>query len=410
MNVPSIGPNRSAPCALGVLGGGQLGRFFVQAAQRLGYHITVLDPQDNCPAAQVNPHVLTAPYDDPKAWNRLAAHCQAVTTEFENVPAQALQALAEQGCRVCPPAWALEVAQNRLLEKKHFLDCGIPCGPFHAIETENDLSMPELNTLLPGILKTAQLGYDGRGQQTVHRIDDLKAVWQNLGSGPAILERRLALSAEYSVILARSDQGICVCLPIQRNVHHQGILAVTQVFDAQVAPALAQALRQATQTIATSLNYVGVLCVEFFVLEDGSWVANEMAPRPHNSGHYSLDACDLSQFDLQLRTLVGLPLLVPRLHSPALMLNILGDAWFTDPSQTHPQEPLWNDALALPGVHLYLYGKTAPRPGRKMGHLTITASNPVLAYEVAVEAANRLGLQSARWALDQLGKPPEATP
>jgi 5-(carboxyamino)imidazole ribonucleotide synthase len=221
----------------------------------------------------------------------------------------------------------------------------------------------------------------------------LAAAWEQLKGVPCVLEKMLPLALEISVIVARAADGQVVHFPVQQNLHRDGILAVTQVPAPEVSEALRQQAVQCAQAVAQSLGYVGVLCVEFFVLQDGTLVANEMAPRPHNSGHYSIDACDQSQFDLQVRTLTGLPLSAPRLHSSAVMLNLLGDLWWRE-GRADPAEPPWHEVLALPGAHLHLYGKTEPRPGRKMGHLTVTAADPVAARDVALQAAALLGLSA----------------
>jgi 5-(carboxyamino)imidazole ribonucleotide synthase len=248
-----------------------------------------------------------------------------------------------------------------------------------------------LDALLPGILKTTTLGYDGKGQVAVPDRAALAAAWASLGRVPCVLERRLPLACEASVIVARGCDGAWVHLPVQQNLHRDGILAVTEVPAPGVAPAVAAAAVGHAARLAEALGYVGVLCVEFFVLADGALVANEMAPRPHNSGHYSIDACDLSQFDLQVRTLAGLPLAVPRQHSAAVMLNLLGDLWFAGGADA-PHTPDWPAVLALPGAHLHLYGKVEPRYGRKMGHLTLTAADAAGARATARLAATRLGL------------------
>jgi len=248
--------------------------------------------------------------------------------------------------------------------------------------------------LLPGILKTTRMGYDGKGQARVATRAELAVAWTALGGVSAVLEQRLPLAHEVSVIVVRSADGEIVHFPLQQNLHRDGILAVTQVPAPDVAPALQQQAIDAAHRVAESLDYVGVLCVEFFVLQDGRLVANEMAPRPHNSGHYSVDACELSQFDLQVRAMTGAPLVEPRLHSPAVMLNLLGDLWFSADTSAPDtlREPDWARVLALPGVHLHLYGKTTPRPARKMGHLTVTAVSAAEARRVALEAAAVLGL------------------
>ena len=263
------------------------------------------------------------------------------------------------------------------------------CAPHARIETEAQLAAIA-DDLLPGILKTTRLGYDGKGQVRVADRAALAAAWGELKRMPCVLEKMLPLAYEVSVIVARGASGEVVHFPLQQNLHRDGILAVTQVPAPDVTPAVQQEAIASAGKIASTLGYVGVLCVEFFVLKDGRLVANEMAPRPHNSGHYTLDACDLSQFDLQVRTLAGAPLASPRLHSPAVMLNLLGDLWFAhgDTEQTPP----WERVLALPGVHLHLYGKAPARKGRKMGHLTVTAATPTLAREVALQCAEVLGL------------------
>jgi 5-(carboxyamino)imidazole ribonucleotide synthase len=241
--------------------------------------------------------------------------------------------------------------------------------------------------LLPGILKTARLGYDGKGQIRVKTRAELVAAWDALKQVPCVLEKMLPLAAECSVIVARGADGQMVHFPVQRNLHREGILAVTEVYAGNVAPALAEQAVTATKAVAAGLNYVGVLCVEFFVLQDDSLVVNEMAPRPHNSGHYSMDACDQSQFDLQVRTLAGLPLVQPRLHSPSIMLNLLGDIW-----TAHGGTPPWTRVLALPGTHLHLYGKLDAKPGRKMGHLNITGPTVDEVRTTALAAAKLLGI------------------
>ncbi|MDP1898888.1 MAG: 5-(carboxyamino)imidazole ribonucleotide synthase [Rubrivivax sp.] len=375
---------------LGVLGGGQLGRMFVHAAQAHGYRVTVLEPDVASPAGAAADAHLRAAYTDVAALDALAGGCAAVTTEFENVPASALRRLAG-AVPVSPPADAVEVCQHRLREKRCFVDAGVPCAPHASVASAQEAASPAMAALLPGLLKTASLGYDGKGQVAVAALADLPGAWAALGGVPCVLEGRLALHREISVIVARGHDGQVVHLPVQQNLHREGILAVTQVPAPDIDPATCGRAVEMAASLALALHYVGVLCVEFFVLEDGSLVANEMAPRPHNSGHYSIDACDVSQFDLQLRTLAGLPLVAPRLHSAAVMLNLLGDLWFSAGS-AEPRSPDWPAVLRLPGAHLHLYGKTEPRRGRKMGHLTLTAVDAPAARAVALQAAAALGL------------------
>jgi 5-(carboxyamino)imidazole ribonucleotide synthase len=283
------------------------------------------------------------------------------------------------------------IAQDRAREKAHFTRCGVPCAPHALIETPEQLAAVG-DALLPGILKTARLGYDGKGQARVATRAELARAWDDLRHVPCVLEKMLPLAGEISVVVARGADGEMVNLPVQRNLHRGGILAVTEVVDGLVDPALAAQAVAATRAVAEGLSYVGVLCVEFFVLEGGALVVNEMAPRPHNSGHWSLDGSDLSQFDLQVRTLAGLPLVPPRQHSPAIMLNLLGDLWF--PSGTSvSREPNWSAVLALPGAHLHLYGKTEARPGRKMGHLTLTGADVQGLRVTALDACDVLGIE-----------------
>mgnify|MGYP000001629176 FL=1 len=374
---------------LGVLGGGQLGRMWAHEAQRMGYNTAVLDPDAHSPAGLVSHHHIHTDYLDAAGLKQLAATCQAVTTEFENVPADALAQLAAH-MPVSPAASAVAVAQDRAREKAHFVACGVPVAPHAVIDTAEQLAAVR-DELLPGILKTSRMGYDGKGQLRVSTRDELNAGWAQLGQVPCVLEKMLPLASECSVIIARGRDGAMVNLPVQRNLHRDGILAVTQVFAGNVPEALANQAITAAKAVAQELNYVGVLCVEFFVLADGQLVVNEIAPRPHNSGHYSQDACDVSQFELQVRTMADLPLTQPRLHSPAFMLNLLGDLWFKDANASQV-EPPWQKVLALPGTHLHLYGKREARVGRKMGHLNITAATPEAARAVALQAAAILGI------------------
>jgi len=381
------------PTTLGVMGGGQLGRMFVQAAQSMGYFTAVLDPDPTSPAGLVAHYHIEADYLGEPGLAQLMQRSSAITTEFENVPAMALYTLGAHR-PVAPSAESVALCQDRAVEKKHFTDSGVPCAPFALIESAAQLAEVP-STLLPGILKTARLGYDGKGQVRVADRAALAAAWDELKQVPCVLEQRLALAHEISVIVARHADGTCVHLPVQQNLHRDGILAVTQVPAPDVAPALQQQAIAAATKLAAAMHYIGVLCVEFFILDDGSLVANEMAPRPHNSGHYSIDACDMSQFELQVRCLAGLPLTAPRLHSPAVMLNLLGELWFdTNSEGGRERSPRWAEVLALPGAHLHLYGKANARRGRKMGHLTITAADAARARALALQAAALLGIEA----------------
>ena len=374
--------------SLGVMGGGQLGRMFVHAAQSLGYRTVVLDPDAHSPAGVVAHQHLCADYLNEAALDRLSAACDAITTEFENVPAAALDRLA-RACFVAPAGAAVAICQDRAAEKAHFAASGVACAPYALINGPADIQAVA-EGLLPGILKTARMGYDGKGQARVKTRAELAAAWREMGDVPCVLEQLLPLALELSVLSARSASGEIVQFPVQQNLHRDGILAVTQVPAPSASADLqAQALASAAR-VAASMDYVGVLCVEFFVLQDGALIVNEMAPRPHNSGHYTMDACDVSQFDLQVRAMTGLPLRPPRLHSPVVMLNLLGDLWFD--AAGAQRTPAWDRVLALPGTHLHLYGKTAARPGRKMGHLNVTAATAAQADQLARQAAALLGL------------------
>ncbi len=388
---------------LGVLGGGQLGRMFCHAAQSMGYFTAVLDADAASPAGLVSHHHIQTEYLDEKGLAELANISAAITTEFENVPAAALATLASKR-PVSPSAASVAIAQDRVAEKAHFVACAakaqqagqrsITVAPYAVLETAADIAHIS-EDLLPGILKSARMGYDGKGQIRIKTAAELAAAFVELGEVTCVLEKMLPLKAEYSVVLARGADGQIVHFPIQRNVHVDGILAASYVYDAFLPSnsALAGVLvaLDAAKNVANELNYVGVLCVELFLLEDDSWVVNEIAPRPHNSGHYTIDACDVSQFDLQVRTLCQLPLTQPRQHSPAIMLNILGDVWFAGNSAT-AQTPPWDQILALPGSHLHLYGKKDAKKGRKMGHLTITGATVEAVQATTAKAAQILGI------------------
>jgi 5-(carboxyamino)imidazole ribonucleotide synthase len=384
---------------LGVMGGGQLGRMFVHAAQSMGYRTAVLDADATSPAGLVSPEHIRTPYLDAAGLAELARVSAAITTEFENVPAAALDKLAETR-PVAPAGSAVAVCQDRAREKAHFVGCGVACAPHAVIETPAQLAAVT-DELLPGILKTSSMGYDGKGQIRVKTREELNAAWADLKQVPCVLEKMLPLAYEVSVIVARGRDGQIVHFPLQQNLHRDGILAVTQVPAPNVTEAVSQQAYQSAHAIAASLNYVGVLCTEFFVLQDGSIVANEMAPRPHNSGHHTIDACDVSQFELQVRAMTGLPLVEPVLHSPCFMLNLLGDLWFpvvggerVKVPQGPQREPDWAAVLALSGTHLHLYGKTDARVGRKMGHLTVTGATPEAARATALKAAAILGIEA----------------
>jgi 5-(carboxyamino)imidazole ribonucleotide synthase len=375
---PPFNPTATPPTWLGVMGGGQLGRMFAHAAQAMGYKVAVLEPARDCPAGHAADHLLSAGYTDEAALDELALQCAAVTTEFENVPAQSLAFLAERTF-VAPSAACVSIAQDRIAEKRFFVECapqsGVMPAPHKVIASREDIDAIT-DDLLPGILKTVRMGYDGKGQVRVKSREDVHAAFAAMKGVTCLLEKMLPLAYEVSVLTVRGADGQSVVYPIAENVHRDGILFTTTVPGPNVSAECAHKAQDAARAIISQLGYVGVLCIEFFVLQDGSLVVNEMAPRPHNSGHYTIDACVTSQFAQQVRAMARVPLGDVRQHSPAVMLNILGDVWFDGDSET-PREPAWDKVLGLPGAYLHLYGKDEPRRGRKMGHVTFVA--PTLA-------------------------------
>jgi 5-(carboxyamino)imidazole ribonucleotide synthase len=367
-------PSADPSTWLGVMGGGQLGRMFAHAAQSMGYQVAVLEPSADCPAGQVADRTIEGNYDDAAALAELRALCAAVTTEFENVPAASLQLLAE-GSFVAPGASCVSIAQDRIAEKRFFVECAptskVMPAPHKTIASHADIDAIG-DDLLPGILKTVRMGYDGKGQVRVRTRDDVRAAFDDMDGVTCMLEKMLPLAYEVSVLTARGHDGASVVYPIAENVHRDGILFTTTVPGPNVSPECARQAQDAARAIVDQLGYVGVLCIEFFVLDDGTLVVNEMAPRPHNSGHYTIDACITSQFAQQVRAMARLPLGDVRQHSPSVMLNILGDVWF-DGDTDNTREPAWDRVLALPGANLHLYGKDDPRRARKMGHVTFVA-------------------------------------
>jgi 5-(carboxyamino)imidazole ribonucleotide synthase len=352
---------------LGLLGGGQLGRMFCMAAQSMGYKVCVLDPGGDSPAGTVADRHIKADYVDPAALQQMARLCRAATTEFENVPARSLEFLAEH-CIVSPAASCVSIAQERMREKRFVKQCGIDVAPYAEIHAEADLDAA-IEPLFPAILKVARLGYDGKGQARVGDRDAALRAFREFGAKASVLEKHLSLYAELSVVVVRGFDGATLAYPVAENVHRGGILACSTV-PARVAPAVAERAIAATLEIARQMNYVGVLCVEFFLLADGELIVNELAPRPHNSGHYTIDACVTSQFEQQVRVLAGLPLGSVHQHQRAVMLNILGDAWYANGGGA-PREPDWRFVVRHPRAKLHVYGKAEARRGRKMGHVTV---------------------------------------
>jgi len=363
------------PAMLGILGGGQLGRMFAMAAKAMGYGVTVLDPDANAPAAAFADVHLQYAYNDHIALRELAETCAAVTTEFENVNAESMRWLA-QHIPVSPSADCVAIAQDRIKEKSWISKAGLATAPYLALETVDDLNH-DLAAYLPGILKTARLGYDGKGQVRVATAAEARAAYADLGGQPCVLEKMLPLNGEVSVIVARSNAHEVAVFPLAENQHSKGILDVS-IVPARVAEGLAETACTMAVQLAAALDYIGVLAVEFFVLEGDTLVINEMAPRPHNSGHYTIDACLTSQFEQQVRTMCGLHPGSTQLLSPVVMVNLLGDAW-----KENGAEPSWQVLMQAPNAKLHLYGKKEARPGRKMGHFCVLAATADAALEQA---------------------------
>ena len=375
------------PATLGMLGGGQLGRFFVHAAHEMGYQVWVLDPDPNSPAGRVADRHLIAEYEDFAALDQMAEVCAGVTTEFENVPAVTLEYLAKF-ILVRPGAAAVAVCQNRIAEKTFLADNRLPHGPCLIVRSVDDLA--ELPTdLFPAILKVARFGYDGKGQTTVRDAAEALHAYNEYGGESCVLEKRLPLDSEVSVVLAREACGDLRVFPLVENRHRHGILDVS-IMPARVDTALAARAREVAAHIAMRLDYVGTLAVEFFVCA-GQLYVNEMAPRPHNSGHVTLDANIADQFAQQVRALCGLPLAEPRAHSAAVMVNLLGDLWYRAGDE-RAHEPDWSVLYAVPNLRLHLYGKHHARAGRKMGHFTVIDSDAERALRAALEARSAIGI------------------
>ncbi|MEE8366664.1 MAG: 5-(carboxyamino)imidazole ribonucleotide synthase [Gammaproteobacteria bacterium] len=366
---------------LGMLGGGQLGRMFVTAARTMGYQVVVLDPDVNSPAGGMASEHLQAAYTDHEALDTLARRCAAITTEFENIPADSLEYLAKS-CPVHPSASALRIAQNRLSEKDFFTSIGLNTAAYIGIECEDDIVQAE-NFAFPAILKTATQGYDGKGQVVCKSFDELSAAFARIGGHQSVLEKKIDLAKEVSVVLCRSQSGEIDCFPLAENQHRNGILDIS-IAPAELPRSLTDEVRSAACRIADGLDYCGVLAVEFFISTDNKVLVNEMAPRPHNSGHYTLDACVTSQFEQQVRMMCGLPAGSSRQHSAVAMWNVLGDIW------PEHGEPAWDKVLQRGDAKLHLYGKTEARAGRKMGHINCLAQDTDQALELLVKLQQQL--------------------
>ena len=351
------------PAMLGMLGGGQLGRFFVVAAHEMGYKVTVLDPDANSPAGKIADVHICAAFDDQAALQELANTCAAISTEFENVPADSLSFLAETK-PVRPSAYSVAIAQHRVSEKNFLKQAGLPVAPFAVINQFEDLPGDD-SDMYPAILKVARFGYDGKGQARVKNNEEARAAFVAFEREECVLEKMLKLDYEVSVVLARDVNGNVATFPTAENSHLNGILDIS-IAPARGRDAISHQAQKLAILVAEKLDYTGVLGVEFFVCNQ-ELLVNEIAPRPHNSGHYTIDACITNQFEQQVRAMTGLPLGSSRQHSSAVMVNLLGDVWPEDMDSA----PEWQLALNNPILKMHLYGKHQARAGRKMGHFTV---------------------------------------
>ncbi len=366
---------------LGMLGGGQLGRMFTVAARTMGYYVIVLDPNPDSPAGYMADQHLHAAYTDEWALAQMARACNAVTVEFESIPAEALRRL-ERSAAMRPSSLALETTQDRIREKTFIRDAGLATADFRAVRSVDELQTAWSVLAPPLILKRASLGYDGKGQAVVQDYHALRAAFDRLGRVPCVLEKRLELKLEVSIVLARSLDGQTCCFPPAENVHTGGILS-TSIVPGRINAKLAQEARDMATRVAEALDYCGVMAVEFFITNDNELLVNEIAPRPHNSGHYTIDACITSQFEQQVRMMCGLPAGDPKLLSPVVMVNLLGDLWQKAP-------PDWPCVFRHPTAKLHLYGKRDARRGRKMGHICFLHEDLDTALEMAHDVLNEL--------------------
>ena len=380
---------------LGILGGGQLGRMFTQAAQAMGYKVCVLDPDLDSPAGSIAEKLIHAQYTDLVALKEMASLCASVSTEFENVPAQALDELESLGVFVAPRSSCVSLAQNRVAEKKFLatwkVETNIGPVPHCVIEREADVEHAPVE-LFPAILKTARMGYDGKGQMNLDTVNDLLAAWNEFGRVPCVLEKRMDLDFEVSALVVRGYDDAVVAYPVSQNIHRNGILHTSTVPAPSLKPLQEKKIIEAAKALICKIDYVGVLCIEFFILKNGDIVANEIAPRPHNSGHFTMDACVSSQFEQQVRSMARLPLGDTRLLAPVSMLNLLGDLWF-EGSEDLAKEPAWDKVLSHPDAKLHLYGKTVPRMGRKMGHVNCLGESINQARQNCAAVASELGIE-----------------
>lgn len=366
---------------VGVLGSGQLGRMFAIAARRMGYRVHTLSPDEDTPTGQVADLEVKAEYDDLDAVSDFARNVSVVTFEFENVPTETAEA-AERCAPVRPSGSILHTTQQRIREKAFLRGAGLPVTPYREVHSREDLDRALVELGAPAVLKTAAFGYDGKGQARIDAPGNADDAWAAIGKQEAVLEAFIDFECEISVVAARGGDGQFVHYGAIENQHSRHILDLS-IAPARVAPKVAQKAVDLARCVLEKLDVVGVLCVEFFVTRSGDLMINELAPRPHNSGHLTVDACVSSQFEQQLRAVCGLPLGSPAMHRPAAMANLLGDLWADG-------EPDWRAACAFPDVKLHLYGKLEPRPGRKMGHLTALNHDPEEAYRTVVAARDSL--------------------
>ena len=368
---------------IGMVGGGQLGRMFTVAARTMGYRVVVLDPDPSSPAGSIADQHLCAAYTDAAALAQMASLCEVITTEFENIPADTLRRLAAKTA-VHPSGDAVEKTQNRIREKRFIRETGLKTAEFAVIERVADIdALASSGFQFPAILKIAEFGYDGKGQVVVDSIDTVRTAFARLHEAPCVLEQRIDLALEVSVVLARGEDGVVECFPVAENEHRNGILHCS-VVPAALSDALQHEAQVQAIRLARALDYRGVMAVEFFVDQAGELLVNEIAPRTHNSGHYSLDACVTSQFEQQLRAICGLPFGATTLLSPVVMINLLGDIW-------ERQMPDWGGLLSHPDIKLTLYGKAEPRPGRKMGHFCWLGEDVAQLRAQAEQAFRALG-------------------
>lgn len=366
---------------IGILGGGQLGRMSILAGRRMGYRFHVFEPAANCPAGMVADRETNASYMDQAAIRAFGKSVDVVTMEFENVPAVAAEALAAIK-PVHPSPFVLATCQNRLREKTFLRDSGFPCAPFQVVYSAKDLTQAVAKLGYPCVLKTADFGYDGKGQYKIAKEEDFGALWARLGYPVGVLEKWIHFTGEFSVICARNVQGEEAVFPLAENQHVHHILHTT-ICPARISPAKAQEAEALARSIARKIGLVGLLGVELFLTEAGEWLVNELAPRPHNSGHHTIEACRTSQFEQHIRAVCGLPLGDTSIIAPAVMLNLLGDVWARG-------TPDWTVILKSPNAKLHLYDKGEPRSGRKMGHFTVLRASVEEALAEALDLENKL--------------------